>query len=199
LDRRGHHSLLFFRVGAGISVRVGRFWVPRASASFFPFSTFRQSVMVTVRDVGPVSILGVVVGSPGGVEIEYPGGNPLGLKAVNPEVLVNKLTSGIELGTHTSISLSFTSGLDYDMSMASLLGFIPGMDPLLGLPQGDFSCIGSKPGDIFADDCWGTQQKSFPETISCARFSPLEIITDIGAFPEPPVNVSDLFGGDYSP
>jgi hypothetical protein len=83
--------------------------------------------------------------------------------------------------------------------VAALSGFDPGLDPLPGLSEGDFVCIGSEPGALFVGDCWGTQQKDLPVADSCAQFSLSEIINDSGAFPEPAVTVNEFFGGVPSP
>jgi hypothetical protein len=117
--------------------------------------------MASTGDVGHVSDLVDVESGPVEGDPEPPVGIPLGLEVVNPEDLVNNLTFGIELGTRTSISLLFTSGLDFESSVASLSGFVPGLDPLLGLSEGEFSCLGSEPRALFADDCWGTQQNIY--------------------------------------
>jgi hypothetical protein len=145
-------------------------------------STFWRFGMATAGDAGSLQGLGVVVGSLGTVDPDPSGGYPLGLETVNPEVLANNLTSGMEMGIHTSIALSFTSGLDFELSVATLSGFVPGLDPPPGLSEGDFSCLSSEPGALFADDCRGTQPKVLQEVVSCAQFSPSELITDIGLF-----------------
>jgi hypothetical protein len=160
-----------------------------------PFSILRRLGMASFWDVGSVSYTGTVECGPVARDPEPPVDIPLGLRAVNPVDMGISLTSRIDLKTHTSIALSFSSGFAFESSVAALSGFDPGMDPLMGLTEGDFSCISSEPGALFDGDCWGTQQKCLLADDYCAQFFPSEIINDSSAFSEPAVTDDNFFGG----
>jgi hypothetical protein len=114
-------------------------------------STIWRFGMATAGDAGSPQGLGVVVGGLRTVDPDPLGEYPLGLETVNPEGLANNLTSSMEMGIHTLIALSFTSGLDFELSVATLSRFVPGLEPPPGLSKGDFSCLSSEPGAIFSD------------------------------------------------
>jgi hypothetical protein len=120
-------------VGAVFLVRTGFSWLSGVLRVHLPFY-LRWFSMATDGDVGSTSGSRVVVSSTRVRDPEPP--TPLGLEAVNPEVLVNNLTSGIELGTHSSIALSFSSGLDFELSVAALSGFVPWDGPPSGAVRG---------------------------------------------------------------
>jgi hypothetical protein len=124
---------------------------------------------------------------------------------VNPTNQVYALTSGLVSGIPSSIDFSYLGGLDFSFSLVyespvvSLTRFEPGLDPLPGLTECNYVCIGFEPGALFDGDCWGTQQKYLLVADSCAQLSLLEVFNDSSAFSEPAMTMGEYFGGVIAP
>jgi hypothetical protein len=86
--------------------------------------------MASAWNAGFGSVTGIVECGLVAGDSEPPVGFPLGFKAVNPANMINDLTSGIDLGAHTLIYLSFMSGLAFESSTTALSGFDLELDPL---------------------------------------------------------------------
>jgi hypothetical protein len=79
------------------------------------------------------------------------------------------------------------------------VGLDVGMEPLPGLSEGLFECIGSKPEAIFNVGYWASPQKYLVVDDSRAHFPPSELINDQGTFLKLAVTVGAFFGRDPSP
>jgi hypothetical protein len=67
--------------------------------------------------------------------------------------------------------------MTFGPSATTLVGLEAGLEPIPGLLEGLFECIGSEPGAIFNAVFWASTHKDLVED-SGAHFSPSELLKD---------------------